>query len=110
MPILPPEPFLFPEDLLARGPSAAAEPQRWWVLHTRPRAEKALARRCLGRETAFFLPLCRRQTRTRGRLFTSHVPLFPSYLFLFADEPSRVQVLATNLVTRCLPVPDQAKL
>jgi transcriptional antiterminator RfaH len=110
MPILPPEPFLFPEDLFAPGLARAPGLRRWWVLHTRPRAEKSLARRCLGWEVPFFLPVCRRQSRIRERLFTSHVPLFPGYLFLFADEPERVQVLTTNLVTRCLPVPDQGQL
>jgi transcriptional antiterminator RfaH len=110
MPILPPEPYLFPEDLFVRPPPPDPESQRWWALHTRPRAEKELARRCLGRGTSFFLPVCRRQTRSRGRTFTSHVPLFPGYVFLLADEAARASVLTTNLVNRCLPVVDQRQL
>ena len=44
MPLLPPETTLFPPDLLARpvGPDCES---RWWVIHTRPRAEKSLARK-----------------------------------------------------------------
>jgi hypothetical protein len=42
MPLLPLEPYLYPVDLLAQ---ADFEEGLWWVVHTRPRAEKALARR-----------------------------------------------------------------
>jgi hypothetical protein len=41
MPILALEPFVYPEDLFAASESAVAGDCRWWVLHTRPRAEKA---------------------------------------------------------------------
>ena len=109
MPILPLEPFLYPEDLFS-SPSARTESRRWWVLHARPRVEKVLARNCLGRQVPFFLPLCRKYTLSRGRALTSHVPLFPGYLFLLADEDARVDTLTTNLVVHCLPVPAQQQL
>jgi transcriptional antiterminator RfaH len=111
MPLLPLEPFVFPEDLLeqpaAASPDGAAP---WWVLHTRPRAEKSLARRLLRGTTPFFLPLCKRQWRHRGRLLCSYVPLFPGYVFLRADSQAVFKTLETNLVARVLPVPDQAQL
>jgi transcriptional antiterminator RfaH len=110
MPILPPEPFLFPDDLLARSAPDAGSPRRWWALHTRPRTEKSLSRSCLGRRLSFFLPLCSRHTRSRGRTLTAYVPLFPGYLFLLADERERVEALTTNLVVNCLSVPDQTEL
>ncbi len=110
MPILPPEPYLFPDDLFVQSAPGPGEPRRWWALHTRPRAEKALSRGCLSRRLPFFLPLCRRHTRARGKTLTAHVPLFSGYLFLLADEDERVQALTTNLVANCLPVPDQAEL
>ncbi len=110
MPILPPEPFLFPDDLFATAPAARPDGQRWWVLHTRPRAEKALSRKCGARRLPFFLPLRRNYTRSGGRTHTAHVPLFPGYVFLLADEEGRQSALATNLIARCLPVPDQAQL
>ena len=86
MPLLPAEPFVFPDDLLS-SPAAAdtAAGACWWVLHTRPRAEKTLARKCLRRRLPFFLPLHKRQWRNRGRLFCSHTPLFPGYVFLHGD-------------------------
>jgi transcriptional antiterminator RfaH len=110
MPILPPEPYLFPDDLFTRPAPPVDTPARWWALHTRPRAEKVLSRNCLSRQLPFFLPLCRRHTHSRGRTLTAHVPLFPGYLFLHADERERVEALTTNLVVNCLPVPDQAEL
>jgi transcriptional antiterminator RfaH len=110
MPILPPEPYLFPDDLFRVTAPPADAPGRWWVLHTRPRAEKALSRNCLSRRLPFFLPLCQRHTQSRGRLLTSRIPLFPGYLFLLADEQGRLEALTTNLVVNCLPVPDQAEL
>jgi len=110
MPILPPEPYLFPDSLFGAAEPLPEGLRQWWVLHTRPRAEKSLARACLSRCLPFFLPLCQRHTHSRGRTLTSHVPLFPGYLFLLADEQERVTALTTNLVMNCLPVPNQTEL
>ncbi|MGH9677156.1 MAG: transcription termination/antitermination protein NusG, partial [Candidatus Acidiferrum sp.] len=82
----------------------------WYVLHTRPRVEKALAQRLLARSISFFLPLERRQWRKNGRAFTSHIPLFPGYVFLRAMEEERAEALETNLIANLLHVPDQGKL
>lgn len=110
MPLLPLEPFVFPAALFAEGAEAPDTPGRWWALHTRPRAEKGLARRFLRRELAFFLPLYKRQWRSQGRLLCSHRPLFPGYIFLHGDDECRVAALETNLVARCIPVDDQGQL
>jgi transcription antitermination factor NusG len=110
MPILPPEPYLYPDDLFSNPAPAVGGPRSWWVLHTRPRAEKSLSRNCLGRRIPFFLPLCERHSRSRGRTLTAHVPLFPGYVFLLADEDARVEALTTNLVVNCLRVDDQSEL
>jgi transcription antitermination factor NusG len=108
MPLLPLEPFVFPEHLLTA--SAAEEAAPWWVLHTKPRAEKSLARKLLRQTTPFFLPVCKRQWRNRGRLHSSHLPLFPGYLFLQGDQHAVYRTLETNLVVRILPVKDQEQL
>jgi transcriptional antiterminator RfaH len=109
MPLLSAEPVVYPESLLDES-VAPADLQRWWALHTRPRAEKALARDLYQRQQAFFLPLAKKQWRSGGRLLTSHVPLFPGYLFLRGDETSRLLALQTNHVARALPVPDGDQL
>ncbi|MCI0458288.1 MAG: hypothetical protein L0Z62_15090 [Gemmataceae bacterium] len=110
MPLLPLEPFLHPDDLLTRAAPGTDEAACWWVLHTRPRAEKALARKLLSREVAFFLPLHHRQRRISGKLRSTHLPLFPGYLFLHGGSEARLHALETNTVVRSLPVPDQARL
>jgi len=110
MPLLPMESFVFPDDLLTTPTRPAEADSCWWVLHTRPRAEKALARKALGQQLHHFLPLCKRQWRNRGRSFCSYVPLFPGYLFLHGDGEARRRALETNLVANCLPVPNQGQL
>jgi transcriptional antiterminator RfaH len=110
MPLLPLEPYLFPGDLFEDPAPVVNSPERWWVLHSRPRAEKALARQLLARSLPFFLPLHHRQWRSRGRLQSSYLPLFPGYVFLRGDDDGRVAALTTNLVAHVLPVPDQNQL
>jgi transcription antitermination factor NusG len=109
MPLLPLEQYVFPDNLLA-SPDSLPEGGSWWVLHTRPRAEKALARSFLGRGVSFFLPLQKREFRCRGRAMRSYLPLFPGYVFLHGEGPQRLQALETNLVARALPVPNQEEL
>jgi transcription antitermination factor NusG len=108
MPLLPAEPCCFPYALLAEPDPGADE--RWWVLHARPRTEKALARSLHGHGVPYFLPLYERAWRAGGRLQKSHLPLFPGYVFLRADADGRTAALATNYVANCLPVADQARL
>jgi hypothetical protein len=112
MPLLQLEPFLFPDDLLNTSIVGEADtgPTRWWVLYTRPRAEKRLARCLFQKRLPFFLPLYQHRWRTQGRWLTSYLPLFPCYLFLHGDSEGRLKALQTNLVTMCLPVVDQKRL
>lgn len=110
MPLLALEPFVHPEELLLSPSEDRIAPEQWWVLHTRPRAEKALARRLLERNTPFFLPLYHRTWRNQGRQFSSHLPLFPGYLFLRGTHDDRRASLETNMVAYVLPVADQARL
>jgi transcriptional antiterminator RfaH len=108
MPLLAPEPYVHPEHLL--DAPAGADVGAWWVLHTRPRAEKTLARRFLDRGVPFFLPVYKREWRNQGRLFRSYLPLFPGYVFLHGGHDCRTAALETNLVARVLPVADQRQL
>ena len=110
MPLLPLEPYLFPDHLFNAPEWPSEADACWWVLHTRPRAEKSLARRFLDRRLSFFLPLHQRQWRNQGRRFCSHVPLFPGYVFLYGDGHARWEALRTNLVANVLPVADQDQL
>jgi transcription antitermination factor NusG len=110
MPILPREADLFPEELFSDTLPDDLVGRRWWVLHTKPRQEKSLARDLLDRRLPFYLPVVMRRWKSRGRLMNSHVPLFPGYAFLLADSQERIQALATHRVVKSLEVVDQALL
>lgn len=85
---------------------------RWWVAHTKPRAEKSLAYDLTTRGVFCYLPICRRQTRSRttGRTSTSLIPVFASYLFVNGDENQRRTALATQRVVSTLVVHGQQEL
>jgi transcription antitermination factor NusG len=110
MPILPPEPYVFPETLLTDGTTSLSNgSDRWWVLHTRPRAEKALARQLRHDATGFFLPVVEHEWRSNGRMLRSYRPLFPGYLFLWGGDDARLAAIKTNAVANILPVADQQR-
>jgi transcription antitermination factor NusG len=108
MPILPPEPFVFPPTLFSEPDSPAA--LDWFVAHTKPRAEKALARWLLGRSVRYFLPLYRKESQLNGRTLTSYMPLFPGYLFVSGGADARYSALASHQVANCLAVHAQEEL
>ena len=111
MPILQPEPAQFPEHLFAdETPSPELGQRDWWVLHTRPRQEKSVARDLHHRQVPFYLPLVPHRSRIRGRIMTSYLPLFAGYVFLLAGAEERLAALSTNRIVRTLPVPETAGL
>jgi transcriptional antiterminator RfaH len=111
MPLLRAEPALFPPQLFSgETPQTETADRVWWVLHTRPRQEKSIARELLHREIPFYLPLSSHRLRCRGRNLTSHLPLFPGYVFLFAAREERLAALTTSRVVRTLAVSDQDRL
>jgi transcriptional antiterminator RfaH len=111
MPILPAEPDRYPPQLLDLSLSDVPHPDRvWWVLHTRPRQEKSLARRLYSDGIAHYLPAIPRRCQVRGRVLTAHVPLFTSYVFLFANREERLAALTTDRIVQVLDVHDQEQL
>src|SRR5262249_45107201 len=109
MPLLAKEPTLYPDERILAPADAGADEAPWWVLHTRPRAEKAVARKLLTSEVAFFLPLYEKRWPSRGRLLCSYLPLFAGYVFARGDDVHD-KALKTNQVARILPVPDPRRL
>jgi transcriptional antiterminator RfaH len=110
MPLLPLEPFVYPDDLLQDSGPTLDPSGCWWVAHTKPRAEKALARRLMTQGIRFFLPLYKRQWHNRNRLHCAHLPLFPGYAFFHGDFQTRLEILRTNLVVQTLTVTNQPEL
>ncbi|MCP4592529.1 MAG: hypothetical protein GY842_17480 [bacterium] len=91
---------------------ACGASERWWVAHTRPRAEKALAADLLRLDVSCYLPLYLRTTRSRRtqRLSRSMVPVFSGYLFFVANPDQRRLALRTNRIVSVLNVSDQERL
>ncbi len=122
MPILAEETCLYPDSLLDDSPRQSgqdwrsgdqAEPdadRQWWLIYTKSRQEKSLARQLLSMGIPFYLPLVRKDSMIRGRRVQSHLPLFGGYLFLFADDSQRVDCLATNRVSQLHHVGDPEQL
>jgi transcription antitermination factor NusG len=110
MPLLAAEVDVFPPALLDASDPGVPQDCGWWVLHTRPRQEKAVARQLLAQAVPFYLPTILRRLRIRGRSLNSHVPLFPGYVFLLGNREQRCAALATNRIVRSLPVSNQESL
>ncbi len=109
MPVLAGETSVFPEDLLEL---AAADPsaRSWWVLYTKARQEKAVARHLLAKEIPFYLPQVKRTLCYRGRRVVSHVPLFAGYVFMFGSADDRLASLKSNRIVRVLHVEEGERL
>ena len=93
MPLLPLEPFVYPEDLLEQPVAAAGTPPHTGGCCTPGRVPKNRwhADCCCAIRRLFSFPLRKRQWRHRGRLLCSYVPLFPGYVFLHSDSQSVFQ-------------------
>ena len=105
MPILPPEPDLFPNNLLDDWPVESDEQSKWWALYTLARREKDLMRRLKAMNVGFYGPMCPRKNRSpSGRVRVSHVPLFSGYVFLCGSDEDRIKALTTNCISRTLSV------
>jgi transcription antitermination factor NusG len=105
---------LYPEDLLETAGNASADcpesGRHWWVLYTKSRQEKACSRQLLGQHVAHYLPLVEKRHIRKGRKFSSCVPLFAGYVFMYGTEQDRIASLTTNRISRILPVHDAAGL
>jgi transcriptional antiterminator RfaH len=110
MPILPREPDIYPPQLLDE-PGGQRIDGQWWAMYTLARREKELMRRLRALQIGFYSPLVHKRTRSPGgRVRASYVPLFASYVFVYATQAEREKALATNCVSRCLAVPDPTRL
>jgi transcriptional antiterminator RfaH len=106
--ILAAERDLLPDTLFAGPPPD--DSRVWWLAHTRPRQEKALARQLASAGLSFYLPCTPCRTRVRGRVLTSYRPLFPGYVFVRVSADERAGVYVGNRVARLAPVGDQDRL
>ncbi|NQU26351.1 MAG: antitermination protein NusG [Candidatus Nealsonbacteria bacterium] len=103
------EPTIYPNDLFDVARDGRPD-HRWWVLHTKSRQEKAIARELREWRAPYYLPLVEKTTVYPRRRVTSYIPLLRSYIFLYGSEDDRNRGLKTNRVVQILAVPDQDEI
>ena len=67
--------------------------EQWYVIYTRSRHEKNVAKQCREHGIDAFLPLYRVQRRWKQRVAEVMLPLFPSYVFIHIALQNRFRVL-----------------
>lgn len=92
------------------GGASALPDGRWFVLHTQPRQEKALADSLEALEVRHYLPLVRRVKFYAHRRRQTQVPLFSGYLFAWGDRGTEFRAVETKRVANVIHVADQERL
>jgi len=100
---------IYPGGLLEQ-PMADDPTRVWYVLYTRSRQEKRVARFLADHSVPFYMPLTRKVNQYKRRRLVTQVPVFSGYVFLFGTEEERVLSLTTNRLSRVLPVGDGDRL
>jgi transcription antitermination factor NusG len=83
---------------------AARTAEAWWVLYTRSRREKQVARTCSRLGVRHYLPLHPGRLRRTGGGERLLVPVFPGYVFVCPTPEGRGELLRTGAVVRSLAV------
>jgi len=109
MPIRAPEPDCFPGNLLDEL-ALTDSSRRWWAAYTKPRQEKSLARQLNAMQVPYYLPQVAQTRVISGRKHTSYLPVFSSYVFMFAGDEERIGALATHRVMQTLAATDTFEL
>jgi transcriptional antiterminator RfaH len=124
-------PYLYPLDLLdapaarqaslnarckaedayqSQSSNSGDDGTQWWLIHTKPRQEKALARELQNIGVPHYLPVTKCKALTRGRPRITRAPQFPGYLFLRGDSEQRLSALKTNRIVATHRIDDQIEL
>jgi transcriptional antiterminator RfaH len=96
--------------ILAAGEWSETELGSWFVLRTRSRQEKVIARDLNARGVFNYLPLITCTRFYGGRKARVQVPLFPGYVFLRGSLDDAYTADRTNRVAQILHVRDQQRL
>lgn len=99
-----------PTDTVPEPSGADSAGALWWVLHTKPRQEKALAQDLVERGLDHFLPLQPTVRYYGKRKFRVELPLFSGYLFLRGSLDEAIQADRTGRVASVIKVKDQVLL
>ena len=82
----------------------------WYVLHVKPRTEKAVNDHLAILRVFHYLPLVKRETKVQRRKVVRYLPVFPGYVFarLFPEE--RMTMLRTQHIVRTIEVTDPRRM
>ena len=83
------------------------DPRFWFVLHTKSRQEKALAKDLTAMRLSHYLPLAKHARHRGGRKALVEAPLFPGYVFLIGTVEQAYDADRTKRVAHVIRVPDQ---
>jgi transcription antitermination factor NusG len=72
-------------DQKSAGRSQAIDRRHWYIIQTQSRHEEKVENRLARKGLETFLPRVTRSSRRRDRKVILKAPLFPGYLFLYAD-------------------------
>lgn len=86
------------------------EPQRWVVIHTRPRQEKKLAKYCKDNGIHYYLPQRVREKVYNRKKVVTHLPLFSGYLFTILGHQDKETIKLSGSVANFIPVDSQEEL
>lgn len=89
---------------------ASTGSERWFLVRTRSRREKALARDLLSRGVTCLLPVVTEVRYQGARKAKVVAPLFAGYLFLFGDREEAFTADRSEHAAQLLEVPDQSRL
>lgn len=107
--IAPAEPSV-PDELSLDPEWAQVNNPLWFVVHTRPRAEKKIAKWLKRNKMEFYLPL-RQQLRVYpSKKIVFEIPLFSGYLFAQFAPRDRYRVFSSDYVANILFSENQPKL
>jgi hypothetical protein len=95
---------------LLQSQSLDGDSPRWWLIHTKPRHEKTLARELRALNVAHYLPVTKCKALTSGRPRVTRAPQFPGYMFLWGNLEHRLLALKTNRVVATHRIDDQRGL
>ena len=84
--------------------------KQWYVLQTRSRHEKAVAKALHAAGHEYYLPLIEQVKYHEHRKRVVSKPMFSTYLFLRGSVDATYFALGTRRVAKVIPVADQARL
>lgn len=89
---------------------AGGADREWFVLHTKSRQEKALAKSLDAIGVVYFLPMVTKACFHGKRKLTVDAPLFPSYVFLRGELDDAYTADRTKRIARVIRVADQERM